>query len=400
MNKLNNPLGKSLSNLSNLASKKTNNNAGQIILVKPSECYTDGNPRTEFDALLVASITKDFLDPTVGQQEPCHVYPKDEKGYRMQHGATRLLCANQAALVNPDFMLKVIPDATLKNKPEHVRLWEQGSNNIKRNNMSLPDRANFIANYMELAKSEGVKVTQAEIAERLGMSGGASAVSRLLKLRDMPMELNEVYKSGVTEDVETLANLVEIYNDDIELFRELIALPELDRAIVRKAKKSGTLAQQPVLVKPSTTAPTPSLEPNQNVVADVTNNVEIAHAQNSEVVTSESGFGIDQQEPNESAKNITESSQETNVETGGNDPDNSDTRTTPDTNSKTKKAYLKATIFGEVNGESCILVTKIEDENPIPGPSGKGGTAYVQIGGEVKAVPAENFVFKSVSYHS
>ncbi|HDC4529169.1 TPA: ParB N-terminal domain-containing protein, partial [Enterobacter cloacae] len=239
-----NKLAGGLSKLSQAASARKDNVSGTIILVKPSDCFEEDNPRTDFDENLIESYVADFLDPEIGQKEPIQLYPANKEGkYRVQHGATRLRAGLIAEKENPAFKLKAIVDNSLNNKDELENYFDRAMNNIKRDNMTLLDRANFIGNYLDKAKQSGKPVTQAEIAKRLGFKGGASYVSRLLKLRDMTPEMSEVYQSGNIDDIEALATLAEIQKDKPELFKSLIELPDLDRATIRKAKKTGKIKE-------------------------------------------------------------------------------------------------------------------------------------------------------------
>lgn len=86
-----NKLAGGLSKLSQAASARKDNVSGTIILVKPSDCFEEDNPRTDFDENLIESYVADFLDPEIGQKEPIQLYPANKEGkYRVQHGATRL----------------------------------------------------------------------------------------------------------------------------------------------------------------------------------------------------------------------------------------------------------------------------------------------------------------------
>ncbi|WP_394522042.1 hypothetical protein C1N60_23425 (plasmid) [Pantoea sp. SGAir0184] len=228
----------SLSSLSKTAMTRGANIAAEVLFVDPEECYTVINPRKKFNQDLIDSYAEEFLDPAQGQREPCHVYPKDDKGYRMHHGATRRLAALKAKERKPDFKLKVIIDSELLNRSDAANYFEQGANNIKRDNMSVFDQADWIAESMELAKAEGVKLTLTEVAEKLAMS--KSKVSRIYALRNAAPEIREIYDTR-TQDPETLTNLVKIRETNPDLFTTLVNETELDRATVREAAKSGTL---------------------------------------------------------------------------------------------------------------------------------------------------------------
>lgn len=243
-NPIANKMAGSLSKLSQAASAKKDSVSGTVVFLHPDDCYENQNPRTEFDPVLIESIAEDFVNPEVGQQEPIVVYVANDEGkYAVQFGATRLRAAKIAIKVKPDFRLKAIIDATLHKKPKSAQYLERGKNNIKRDNMTVRDRAEFIGDYMDMAKAEGENITQADVAKQLGFKN-TSIVSRLLKLRGMSPEIEALCQTRKTEDVETLATLVDIQKDNPELFLELIELPEIDRGTVRRAKKEGRL--QPV----------------------------------------------------------------------------------------------------------------------------------------------------------
>lgn len=448
----------SLSSISKLAAQNTNANAGHIILVDPAECYTDGNnPRTEFDEHLVASMVRDFLNPNEGQHEACHVYPKDENGYLIHHGATRHYVGELAKAQDATFKLKVIVDHNLTKKSALERFWDQGSNNIKRNNMSIPDRANFIANYIEMAKEAGIQVNQKDIADNLGLKGGNTTISRLLSLRDMSPELKAVYHEGKTEDLEALVALSKIQKTNPDLFTQLVEKTDLDRATIRRAKKTGTI--EPVA---------------DEVQVPATNNQsdKIAYAQNNE--EGENGkYNWDSQEytipyvdylfktgrvhiiirktpegylgaletvfehgineegsfdssplwptENEAVNYVKEQlkawaelvhAEKASLNTAEAQDISgylsflNSAKATPAVKEKSKQPKkkapdtLRATIKGEVNGEECVLLTTVANEVIGSTSTSTGGFVYVQVGDTVKIADIADFVMKSISYSS
>lgn len=229
----------SLTNLSKSALTRKGDIAGEIMYVDPDDCYVVLNPRKTMNLELVEAYTAEFLDPEQGQREACTVYPKDEKGYRIHHGATRTCAGQKAKKINPEWKLKVQIDPKLSARSDFKNFWEQGSNNINRDNMTIFDQADWMASCIELAEAEGEKLSQAEIARRLVMS--KAQVSRILSLHQATLKVREVYESGRTTDPETLSNLVKLNKSNPELFNELISTTELDRSTVREAVKSGKL---------------------------------------------------------------------------------------------------------------------------------------------------------------
>ncbi|MBB6117769.1 ParB family chromosome partitioning protein [Rahnella inusitata] len=226
-----------LGNLSKSALTRKGDIAGEVMYVDPDDCYVVVNPRKKMNHDLVEVYVAEFLDPEQGQREPCTVYPKDEKGYRIHHGATRSVAGQNAKKLKSDWKLKVIIDPKLSERSNFKNFWEQGSNNINRDNMSVFDQADWMADSMALAEAEGLKLTQTDIANQLAMS--KAKVSRILSLKGAPLKIREIYESGRTTDPETLSNLVKINESNPQLFDELISETELDRATVREVMKTG-----------------------------------------------------------------------------------------------------------------------------------------------------------------
>ncbi|EFH6220721.1 TPA: hypothetical protein JLL89_003960 [Escherichia coli] len=449
-----NNIAGSLSSISQVAQQNSANNAGQLLYVHPDDCYTDAlNPRTSFDPVLVASYVRDFLNPEEGQHEPCHVYPKDERGYRIQHGATRHEAAKQAVKINPDFRLKVIVDRKLATQPEYINYWQRGKNNIQRDNMPILDRVNFIANYIEMAKESGVIVSQQEVADGLGLKGGNTTVSRLLALRDASPEIKEIIKTGRTEDLETLVNLVKIQQSQPELFKELVENTELDRATVRRAKKTGFITKPGV---------TPGELTHDNTIAHAQNESSLVESVDEDVVIiayvdypfetgcvnllvkkTDKGFlgmletlfehGVTSRKTFEDsplfgsedeaatyaksllvdwsedviAKDSAISTEEYQDIKGFhqwlNRKEESDEKrvaANKKEHKKSPKGMLKATILGEVNGEKCELLVNVSQDviGADIGDKETSGFVWVSVNGVIKLANAEDFVYKTVVY--
>lgn len=280
----------SLSNLTKTAMTRSVNTAAEVLYVDPEDCYAVINPRKKFNQDLIEVYTEEFLDPAQGQREPCTVYPKDEKGYRIHHGATRMLAGKKAKETKPDWKLKVIIDPALANRSPLENFWEQGTNNINRDNMSVFDQADWMAECIELAEAEGTKLTQADLARRLTMS--KAQVSRIFSLRKAPLAIREVQESGKTTDPETLSNLVKINAANPELFKQLIEKTELDRSTVREVAKTGRMPEMksnseinPAFDENVTVASLPEQEPAINKKESDSVNIEyfVAHAQQNDL---------------------------------------------------------------------------------------------------------------------
>ncbi|HBN0536787.1 TPA: hypothetical protein L1N13_003805 [Escherichia coli] len=451
-----------LSKLAQAASARKDSVSGTIILVKPSDCYEEGNPRTEFDYDLIESYAEDFLNPAIGQEEAIQIYPADKNGkHRIQHGATRYRAGLIAEKKNPAFRLKAIIDEELAKKDELENYLNRGMNNIKRDNMSLRDRANFVGNYMDKAKEQGKNVTQAEIAKRLGLKGGASYISRLLKLRDMTPELNAIYISGRIDDIEALATLAEIQKDNVELFNSLVELPDLDRATIRHAKKTGELK---VVKTEQSNEPSKTQRPGaSDALVQTSDNdkqqVQLGHEDsvitipfidylfktgrvNILVKHTDAGFsaaletnfehGINEEGIFDGAQcwgtedeaiafgkeqirvwadRVVSDKDAVSVEEyqdvagylnwlkHGNQSDTA-RHQQESASRKPKVAQLNAVVFVEVNGEEGVLLLKVPKDylGAYDQKTHTNGFVYVQIGSEIRAVKEGEYVIKNVSY--
>lgn len=448
-----------LSKLAQAASARKDSVSGTIIWVKPSDCYEEGNPRTDFDHDLIESYAEDFLNPDIGQEESIQIYPADKNGkHRIQHGATRHRAGLIAEQKNPAFRLKAIIDEELAKRDELENYLNRGMNNIKRDNMTLRDRANFVGNYMDKAKEQGKNVTQAEIAKRLGLKGGASYISRLLKLRDMTPELNAIYMSGKIDDIEALATLAEIQKDNVELFNALVELPDLDRAAIRRAKKTGEIfeAKNENSNKPAVTE---NVKSNQAVVQVASNkeqqdnddsvitipyldylfktgrvNILIKHSDAGFAAALETIFehGLNEEGTFEGVQSW--ASEDEAIAFGkeqirvwadrvvsdkdavsleeyqdvagylhwlktGKQSDTMGQQHEPTTR-KPKVGQLNAVVFVDVNGEEGVLLLKVPKDHI--GADGHNvhtnGFVYVQIGSEIRVVKEGEYVIKNVSY--
>lgn len=265
----------------------------------------------------------------------------------------------------------------------------------------------------------------------------------------MSAEVESLYNTGVTTDIDTLASLVDIQQENPALFSELIALPEIERSTVRQAKKNGTLK----IVDPEEAESTAFKE-----------NEKLAHAQNSqtgssddEVVTiayvdyifktgtvnllikqTSEGFlasletifehGITYEKSfaesplfasEDEAANYAKSLIEAWAESVISDKDAVSIEEYQDAKSflqwlktstgkaekpagqqRAKKVSLNATIWGEVSGEKCELLVNVSQE--VIGADMKdkvtSGFVLVSVDGVVKLVNEKDFVFKSAEY--
>ncbi|EDV4424086.1 hypothetical protein ZH29_002376 [Salmonella enterica subsp. enterica] len=458
-NPMANKLAGGLSKLSQAASARKDSVSGTVVLVKPSDCYEEGNPRTDFDSELIASYAEDFLNPDIGQEEAIQIYPADHNGkHRIQHGATRHRAGLIAEQKNPSFRLKAIIDEELTKKDELENYLNRGMNNIKRDNMTLRDRANFIGNYMDKAKAQGKNVTQAEIAKRLGLKGGASYISRLLKLRDMSPEMNAIYLSGKIDDIEALATLADLQKENNELFTNLVALPDLDRAAIRRAKKTGEIFEPKA---ENSNVQVVSEQGKSNVVVEqATDNKELQDSDDSIITIpyfdyqfktgrvnilikhTDAGFAAALEtifEHGINEEGIFDGAQYWSTEDEAiafgkeqlriwadrvvSDKDavsleeyqdvagyihwlktgkQSDTTAQQQqvTSRKQKAGQLNAVVFVDVNGEEGVLLLKVpKDHIDADGHNDHtNGFVYVQIGSEIRAVKNGEYVIKSVSY--
>lgn len=447
-----------LSNLSKSALTRKGDIAVEVMYVDPDECYVVINPRKKMNVGLVEAYTIEFLDPEQGQRDPCTVYPKDEKGYRIHHGATRTMAGQNAKKIKSDWKLKVIIDPRLTARGDFKNFWEQGTNNINRDNMSIFDQADWLADCIALAEVEGFKLTQTDIARQLVMS--KTQVSRILALHKATVEIREVYESGRTTDPETLSNLVKISEANPQLLNELISKTELDRATVREVMKSGKLPS--ITIEPIHAADAQNID---NKPAKTENSLDyfVAHAQQKPLESIELSSGecfilslktdngyqaaaktnfahnfnltpennkiniwgeeyaaIKQAQQNiykwtfELEKHKDEISEEQLTDalslrdwlesTQHEIPNNSGITNTGSTSNKRSKTKKTIVTLGTWNGQDCVLVTSlasqmiIEMGNIIEEAEAEG-LVYIQLGNkEFKKIQPEEFHLKSVKF--
>ncbi|MGJ0636520.1 ParB/RepB/Spo0J family partition protein [Xenorhabdus bovienii] len=256
-----------LESISRSASANQKNIAGQVFYVDPDECYVVVNPRTKYNEALIESYVQDFLDERQGQREPCTVYPKDDKGYRIHHGATRTLAGKKAKEIKSDWKLKIIIDPSLQTRSDFENYWEQGTNNVARDNMNLLDVANWIIKSKTLAKAEGKTLTQESIAKSIGQTG--AWVSKVQALAELPDYLIEVYQNGETVDPWTLNSLLKIHKANESLCRDFIESGEVGRSSAQKVLKAMSLD---VLKTPTDSSKDAEQQPvtSQNSTNDIT----------------------------------------------------------------------------------------------------------------------------------
>ncbi|MGN5021873.1 ParB/RepB/Spo0J family partition protein [Aeromonas caviae] len=193
--------GLNLGKLSALATAAKGIQAGQEVLkVHHSECYSTKQVRVQFSAIenLSESMKKKQL-------QPCKVWPKDDKGYRICIGERRWRAA-----VHGDLYLDVIVDPLLAELSSAEVILYQLTENTQRENLTPREEAQAV----EQMLAEGMKPGEIAMAksaiEAWSEPTAASWVSRMRKLLKMPAIVEALHDGGL-HDAETLNCLTAIY---------------------------------------------------------------------------------------------------------------------------------------------------------------------------------------------
>lgn len=172
---------------------------GEPMKVPFSEVYEDPeNPRTEFNEDELQEMTDSII--AQGILQPIVVWPKDERGYKIQFGAQRRRAAERASKKTGVFDVKIVVNADAK--PAEIGYAQVHENN-KRHNLSPMDMAKFIRKRLALGDSQSV------VADTLGMP--KARISNYLSLLELPALLKAAYDDGRCRSPQVLYALVSIH---------------------------------------------------------------------------------------------------------------------------------------------------------------------------------------------
>jgi len=192
------------------------------------------NPRTEFPDEELAELAEDvaqrgILQPIVVRRST------DEGRYRVLFGAKRLRAARRAGL-------ELVPVVIGSDAHD---VYAQVAENQKRHGLTPLDLARFMRSRVDLGESN------AEIARRMGMD--LTSVAHHLALLDLPLELEEAYRSGRCTSPRTLYELAKLQKTKPERVKAIVHREGgITRSAVASLKKPS---RRPRGASPKTVAP-------------------------------------------------------------------------------------------------------------------------------------------------
>jgi len=202
--------------------------AGQEVLrVHHSECYSTKQVRVKFSS--IESLADSMK---TRQLQPCKVWPKDDKGYRICIGERRWRAA-----VHGDLHLDIIVDPLLVDlTPAEVILY-QLTENTQRENLTPKEEAQAVADmFAEGMSARDIAMAKSAI-EQWSESSAASWVSRMRKMLTMPAMVEALHDAGL-HDVEALNCLTAIHELDPAVCERLIEDGQTSRKATRAALKA------------------------------------------------------------------------------------------------------------------------------------------------------------------
>lgn len=210
---------------------------GQALVVPIDDLHEDpDNPRTEFPASRIDELAEDIRQH--GILQPIVVHAADASGrYRVHFGAMRLRAAKRAGLLH-------VPIAV---RAAAADPYAQVAENQKRCPLSPLDLARFIRGRVDDGDSN------ATIARRLGMD--LTSIAHHLALLELPLELDQVLKTGRCTSPRTLYELSKLHDEQPDRIHALMTGEgEITRSAVAamRAASVSTGAPSAALAKRST----------------------------------------------------------------------------------------------------------------------------------------------------
>lgn len=180
----------------------------KLIHVDPNQ------PRKEWEEGALEELAVSVAE-TGGCNSPIKVRPHPEKAgeYMLVFGEGRW---RSHGLKNIPLINAIVDEDA---QDDYKNFFEQVTENITRNPMKKIDEANAYDRLMNLHKP---KLSQVQLSKKIGK--GKTYLSRVMKLLDAPVEIQELSILNVTQNLNTLAYLTKI--SDIVTNAELLALIE------------------------------------------------------------------------------------------------------------------------------------------------------------------------------
>jgi ParB family chromosome partitioning protein len=191
------------------------------------------NPRTAFPPEAIEELAQDIVQR--GVLQPIVVSDRDAQGrYLIRFGSRRWRAAQKAGLTEVPVIFAV----------QHRDAYDQVAENLKRQNLSPLEMAQFIRRRVEAGESN------AEVGRQLGMD--LSTVAHHLALLSLPPVLDQALRSGRCESPRALYELSRLHEAQPE---QVVALVAGTEPITREAVASLRDASQ--MVAPTDDKPPP-----------------------------------------------------------------------------------------------------------------------------------------------
>lgn len=193
------------------------------------------NPRKEFSPQAIDELAQDIAQR--GILQPIVVSDREIKDrYLIRFGSRRWRAAIQAGLTEVPIIFAA----------RHRNAYDQVAENLKRQNLSPLELAQFIRRRVDAGESN------AEVGRQLGMD--LTTVAHHLALLNLPPVLDQALKDGRCESPRTLHELSRLHEEQPEQVATLVAGTE---PITREAVAS--LRDAARLATPATDRPTPTI---------------------------------------------------------------------------------------------------------------------------------------------
>ncbi|MBM3105693.1 ParB/RepB/Spo0J family partition protein [Pseudomonas sp. V1] len=198
----------------------------QIILLTVDQIEVKPQVRKDFKD--IEQLAENFQ--IEGQQSPIIVGPidPDTQKYHLQKGGRRLA----AAALIPDFKIKAIVDATVRNRS--TAIISQLNENEQRQNLNPYEVALALAEAKAESIREGAPLSNQDLARLASKS--ETYISVHLGLAELPEELIDLIKNEITTDTEVLRDMKQLRN----------LQPETYSAFIERANQEGSISRQQV----------------------------------------------------------------------------------------------------------------------------------------------------------
>lgn len=198
----------------------------QIILLSVDQIEVKPQVRKDFKE--IEELAASYDDE--GQQTPIIVGPMnpETQKYPLKKGGRRYA----AAVLRPGFKLKAIVDG--KKRTPAKEILSQLIENEQRQNLNPYEVGQALAEAKAEAKAAEEPLSNQDLATYMGKS--ETYISIHLGLADLPEELVDLIKGGVTSDSEVLREMKQLKN----------LQPETFTAFIERAKAEGSISRQQV----------------------------------------------------------------------------------------------------------------------------------------------------------